>query len=1297
MSTTHSPDTRPPSSYSDWLLSKTKWVEDKPWLVCLILGILGLLVRQSWLNLQPLVSGDQGWATITRLKTFGPWPTIWDPTDGLGGLNGLFNDFRFPMYAVEGILANLGAHWNVIQRVVLYFPEAILAPISSWLLAREILGKTRWTLLSPLLFVASTYMITEGNGEIPLALGAAVGCLVLVAFLKMVRQRSVPWAIATGLLMAVCATSDIRPAYVTALILIIYLPVLFAAEPKGRLILARLGLASIAGVTFLLTQTFWILPTLAYGNLSGLPIPSQPDFNIITLIHGITGVIPEWTGANPTPLVQGTLNPLFILLPMVALIALTSRKLKPEYLWLAIVAVVFGFLAKTNNAPLGSLYDWLFMHLPGFNLFREGSKFQYPVVMAFSILIPASLMTLSTWRKRPSKRSRVGIPIAITAILGLTVLMSAASIISLESGALLGTTVPIAEPSSFVSLTQMLNHDSKPGQVLWFGAPRFYTATGESHGYNIASKTHPIYTLNGNINSIQVIARDPLQSFCRVYSQPYCYVTSSIFPYLVAQTNTTYLVSPAGLGIWSLPGGLTNQWLEKQVSSMFGQPMTLGTGATAIYVWHIPTKAQPVTNYLAVGEVDSGTWSLPSILPAVQALNIPPAFRQIYAENNLPVAPAGLPSSISISPLTSGTCTVGRSGEYAMMMKSALSSTQISSGSGVLALSRLASSVRAPGWSFYGPVKLSAGKNEVAAIGSNVTQGPCVLWSSLTRRVLSSSGASSSYPTSAFNSEQLTSHFTGTVGPWTQLNVGYDSGWRMRGSKIALPGEALFNLFYTPTGSTSSTASFTFKTLGSEKIGFLVSSISSLIALALLLWPRFRRRFKVPVDAQLPYFPESNLGASFASLGVVFFGLTTVAETYNWLGIPSRFPWASVTGNPYLLSTIFATMAIILVLLAGVVRIVPPLLGERLRSSVNSTLRINKPQAVAAAVLAATLSACTLGSSGNINQVLVQAAQAGATSPKIMGSSIQAARLSFVANNPTSCIADYTSALSTYPQLPSIFTGRANCYESRGVQMADAALQDYLASQKLMPFNPDVYYRLAAAYRLVGNVKMSRNSYLKLASMPNASAQLVSNAVQGLISLKFMADAQAALRIQFERFPNNPISFMAASDLAAAENQDVKAQAYIIQAENAAPSFSLAAGQAAGAECRFLLARLEFNRALTYCKVALVSQQNQSALWDDISAIYATQGHLGQAISAMNSAIGSFEANIGPYAQQSGISGFGLSNLYEEQGRLYVEVYNSKAAVADFEKAISFLPPNSPDSLAQYKNDIIAAENSSGI
>ena len=1290
-----------PRRFKDFLLSRTEWVVTRPKRVALVLGILGLAMRYAWLNTLPLVAGDQGWATISRLKTYYPWPTIWDSTDGLGGINATFNSFRYPTYAIEGWMAHFGAHWWLIERVVFYIPDAILIPIAGWYIAREFVGRSRWSLLGALIFASSTYLLIESSSEVPLALGAAIGCFALVTFVRSLRQLSVKWAVITSLLMAIDSGVDIRPTFISALMMGLYFLVISLAEPTLKTVAKRLGISALSGSLYLLTQLFWLLPLAVYGTNSQLPIAKQPDFNIATLTHSFAGVIAWWTGANPAPYVEGILNPTFIVLPLVAFIVLLRKRLSPEVLWLALCAIIFAFLGKTNTAPFGGIYNWMFSHLPAFNLFREGSKFLYPVVAAYGVLIPISMKYLSEAVKvANSKISRIFLIVSQTSLLVTIVMLSTACIWSLLDGSLLATTAPTKEPASFVQLTNQLSKDHTPGQLLWFGGPVFRTKDGDLHSYNIASPTHPFDQLNGNTQSLIPAADDPFQNFCPVHSQPYCYVNSTLLPYLLGQTDTTYIVIPKGEAVGSLPGTATSGWLKQQVAKVYGEPYTLGSGATAIYVWHLQPKPKPmqVRAYSAIGLVNSGPWSLQSIIPGLNLLHVPAVYEQTYSEATLPSAPSSLPDAVRISPYTNGGVRLSKPERAVLLIKSKAQKVDVTVRGHNQTLSQIHDPSNSSNWGVYGPLALPKGYSSLTLATGNVPIGPVVQWSPLARTQLVSSVYQPVKVDLIPNQETITTPSPSPTHHWVALNIDYDKGWLLEGKRPTVLGGGLFNLYYQPKIS-SKTLTFKFLTHPSEMAGLAISILTSLTCVAFLLFRRHRNKVVRTKENESEFeeidaiYIEGSLATRVAAMAISFLVATLLLQAYVYFGVPSKFPSLAISQDPYLLNTDFATVSILLLSVSILLRLGGPL-TLALNRSFNFLPRAKRTRASIALTMASMLALSSCGTSPYQNGIsaLTTAQNAGQPSDTILGSNLEAARQAFVAKDPIACIQSYTAALSSFPNDASIYSGRSQCYDSQGVRLTDAALNDLRRANQLAPTNPNIEFQLAQSLQSVGDLTASESTYLHLAQLADSSSQLIRDAIDGLIQLHRFGAASTALKIELARFPNDPTSYLARSDLDIAQNNEIGALKSTQIAQTLSASNTISQANVNAYSCNLEIQRLQYQRAKASCQIALRDGLATSGVWENLAVIAADQGNFNRAISLMHSAIGAFVANVGPYAQPSGVTGFGLSNLIATEGEFYVEEGAIAKGISDFQLALKDLPPSAPDFQAVIEADIQSAQ-----
>lgn len=1251
-----------------------------------ILAALGLLSRYVWISTFPLVSGDQGWSTLGKLRSYYPWPQLWDSTARLGGMANFLAIFRYPVYAIDGWMAHFGANWALIERVTYYYPFAIALPVGTWLLAREILGKTRWALLAPVLAVTNTYFLLTGLTEIPLVLSASIGCFAMVAFIRAVRRNSLRWTIATSLIMAIAAAVDVRPVYVTGIMMLEYV-IIISATARSLKVFYRAILVSLAsGILFAFLQAFWLLPTALYNGNIQLPIASQPDFNILKLMHGLAGVVAEWTGSQQAPLVQFPLNPLFLITPILAFGLLVGRRIRAELLWLALIVITFVFLSKTNNPPFGGVYDFLFQHLPGFNLFREGSKFLYPIAIGYSILIPATLVALGKYigTRRSNKMATGHLRTFQLVALGSMLAIGTSSLITLENGSMLSTSVPVTEPSSFRAFTQITQNDTTPGQVLWITKPVFRTTNGDTHGYNISSVRHPLEPL---VAIAPTVAQSNIfQNFCPQLGQSFCYLNRSVFPYLASITNTRYIVSPAGPAIRALPSGFTLSWITSQLTSMFGKPTHLGNSTTGINYWRVPTPYHRAASYRAVGYVHSGPWSLAEVVPALQSLGIPAVYQDTYQQDAFPAQALAPPDSVSIYPYVNDSFNVSKGTKIVIMAASKSATLQVKLGTDLISLSRLNTGSSSFGkWGLYGPLSQVTPTLQLVPHSKQIVLGPSIAWTPLTKSLLSQPPEPALKLSGNPFSERFTIAPGQQRGPWTELKVAYDYGWQMNSAPPTSVGDGLFNLFYSPAGHTKASATFQYSTLQWEMLGLAISFIALLVGLALIWKPRVFKRLESPVS-----IASIEVGGHFGRYtGIIALAGLTLAfgfSLYSWYGIPSQFPALSLSTNPYALDRAFGFFSIAVIFFSVLGRIWRPW-PAKLAVKLQNSLDMRK-RGILAAVLGLATASCGISSPTitSAQDSLKTAQYDGATSSKLVGSSLESARLASIVRNAGGCVSNYTLALSIFPTLPSIYTGRASCYGGGSLPLA--GIHDLIKAQSLDQYDPNIAYDLAVMYAKAGNVPKELKEYNAVILQPNSTPTLLRLSVDGLLALQDYQAAYADLTAMRDRFPTSSLSFLAASDYAFATNNQAAGLEYLGEATKTNGGSVLATAVASAQSCAIQFKLQQYNAAQVSClRVVRLTPSNYGA-WDNLAAVEANLGNLKDAVAYMSYAVGDFVASVNPSASASGVSGVGLANLLQSEGFYYLEEGDKTNAIASFTKAITEVPPSAPDLVTTLKGDI---------
>jgi hypothetical protein len=787
------------------------------------LGLLGLALYRLWFSDIPLTAGDWTYVSPGTIHEWFPWPPIWNNSIGFGSKQ-FYGAFEFPMQAVAGFLAVLGVPWSLIEKILYFWLFALLLPIGAWYLGYELLGSRAWALLSAALYATSTYFLTFiVRGDLYIGLAQAIAPLVLVSFTRAIRNPSLRRTICAGAALAVESTFEVRVAYLTVGMCLLYLAVSVIAEPIGRTIVRRLTAAAGSLGILAALQSYWILPFLTYRGDYGLPIPSSPWLAFMRITHAMTGLSPVWTGGAPATFRTEPVPPEYFIVPALAFLLLLGRRVRPEYLWLSLSALIAAFLIKQTNPPAGQTYDWLFHHLPGFNLFREASKLYFIVAISYAILIPAGLRRASVLASRVASTRlqwllRSFVPAALVWLTALT--MSA--ILPMESGALGFTTRPLVMPSAFVNLSQLIDRDPEFGRVLWLGGAYVNRPNENFRGdtFYITSVVHPLVELYGLRET-----KDPLVQFCSTEA-PYCYVSQSLFPFLIARTAATYVVAPAGSAVGYLP--LTDyRTLLRQLSEILGQPQLMGDGDYALAVWKLAQPRHLVTESQAVAVVRGPTEATIQALPAINALDLPVIYEAGAGSS------AQLPLAIPIELGINGDYVIDDASDFVVFAQTAGPQLTVVEGNQGRILPRVLRGK--DGWNGFGPIFLNAGTHHIGTNAPSLV-GPLVAWTSLVANLLT---PATQDPTL----NQPERFGVQVVGDrrWVEVGSTYDDGWQGKAVVYHAVGDGLFNLFLV--SDSSRYVEFTFATRQWEFVGGAMTfGFAALLALAMALTNRRRER-----------------------------------------------------------------------------------------------------------------------------------------------------------------------------------------------------------------------------------------------------------------------------------------------------------------------------------------------------------------------------------------------------------------------------------------------------------------------
>lgn len=357
-----------------------------------------------------IIRGDWRFFWSDNLPDFATVPSSWDSSlnTGLGipSVNTMWITSYLNLTAFFSKLFHLD--WFVAGIMFWIIPILVISLASSFLLFRySFPEKKNGAYLASLIYVVNSYfLLMFGGGQLGVAFAYSFIPLVLLFFLRTYQKTTTKQSLLLSLVLAAQMLFDTRISLLT-----------FAACLLFSLMTVSISWKRIAYcfilpiIVSIFLHSFWILPLLLYPspllpegntNIKAAEFLSFAKFeNTISLLH------PNW----PENLFGKVyfMRAEFLLVPIVAFAGLFYINKKKKFqrdlvLFFLILALLAAFFAKGTNEPFGWIYSYLFGNLPGFSLFRDSTKFYSLIAVSFAMLIPFTLMELSSQLKNWLKK-----------------------------------------------------------------------------------------------------------------------------------------------------------------------------------------------------------------------------------------------------------------------------------------------------------------------------------------------------------------------------------------------------------------------------------------------------------------------------------------------------------------------------------------------------------------------------------------------------------------------------------------------------------------------------------------------------------------------------------------------------------------------------------------------------------------------------------------------------------------------------------------------------------------------------
>ena len=454
------------------------------WVAGLI--VLGVITHFGWFQGGIRTAGDWGYLSADSLRALLEAPQAWDGAVAFGRPNEALSGI--PYQLAMGGLAALGASFAIVERVVFFFPFAVLPLLGMFWLADRFTSSNVGRATAAIVFGLNTYILVIGTNQLTVAMAYAIAPVAIAMFLDALdprRARGFGKALLAGLVLALATAYDPRIGYLIAWALVVLAT---TSAIASRAVRRSMGALLIALATTAGLHLYWVLPAIggSFGSSISNLLPHDPWVSWANVVHAVALNHPFWNGGEPEPfVVQDPVLPL-LGLPIVAAGAFVLPQVRRDWRLVAVgVLTITGvFCVKGENAPLGSVYGWAFDTLPGFRLYRDMSKFNLYVAIGYALLsgVVASWATATVGRalRDPVRRRRAPTLVAVPALvlLALAVGFSAWPAVTQRLGwTLADSDVPVG----YERFEKLLRADDRFGRVLWLPTTTRFTTQTDTH------------------------------------------------------------------------------------------------------------------------------------------------------------------------------------------------------------------------------------------------------------------------------------------------------------------------------------------------------------------------------------------------------------------------------------------------------------------------------------------------------------------------------------------------------------------------------------------------------------------------------------------------------------------------------------------------------------------------------------------------------------------------------------------------------------------------------------------------
>lgn len=396
---------------------------------------LAFSVFHAWFGPGLIIGDDQFRFSHDVIASYFPWRSAWDGSV-VFGLATADSSPAYPIWAVAGALAWIGADFALIERVVWLWPLFFCLVIAPFAFAYRITRDAWASALASCVFAVNTWTIgLVQRGHIPSLTAYSLMPFAMMAFASLFERRKPANALGFAALFTLQVMYDLRYAYITAMACAIFTvcKAFYASrararhgEPGRKPSLAE----RVTPIAWLLAAAavfncYWLLPQVfapthlpaGYDTLDYYVNASARE----SLAHAVALFYPFYHYVQGgDPFAVWPVEPAFYVLPALAVLAAFAARKNLWALALLAAAALGACLTSGPNSPAGAFNEFLFLHVPGMKLFRDSSKFTSLVAFGYAGLLALGFARMHEWlRDRYGYAARFVAPIKACALIAL--------------------------------------------------------------------------------------------------------------------------------------------------------------------------------------------------------------------------------------------------------------------------------------------------------------------------------------------------------------------------------------------------------------------------------------------------------------------------------------------------------------------------------------------------------------------------------------------------------------------------------------------------------------------------------------------------------------------------------------------------------------------------------------------------------------------------------------------------------------------------------------------------------------